>query len=71
LRLRKNNTRVKDIRYSIEMINNINALEHRKDKLKKEVQSIKEERDYLQGNMSDIKRACYRTSVQYPSERRF
>jgi hypothetical protein len=57
--LKKNNTRGKDIRYAIEMINNINALEHRKNKLKKEVQSIKGERDYLLDNLGDIKRACW------------
>ena len=54
--LKTNDTRVKDIRYAIEMINKIKALEQRKDKLKKEVQSIKEERDYLLDNLGDIKR---------------
>jgi len=57
--LKKNNTRGKDIRYAIEMISNINALERQKDKLKKEVESIKGERDYLLENLGDIKRACY------------
>ena len=57
--LKKNNTRVKDIRYAMENINNIKALEQQKDKLKKEVGSIKEERDYLLDNLGDIKRACY------------
>jgi histidinol-phosphate/aromatic aminotransferase/cobyric acid decarboxylase-like protein len=41
------------------MINNIQALEQQKDKLKKDVESIKEERDYLLDNLEDIKRACY------------
>ena len=40
--LKKNNTRGKDIRYAIEMINKIKALEQRKGQsLKKEVQSHK------------------------------
>jgi hypothetical protein len=42
--LKKNNTRGKDIRYAMDSINNIKALEQHKDELKKEVQSIKEER---------------------------
>jgi uncharacterized coiled-coil DUF342 family protein len=53
--LRKNDTRGKDIRYAIEMINKIKALEQRKNKLKEEVQSLKEERDYLSDNEGDIK----------------
>jgi hypothetical protein len=57
--LKINNTRGKDIRYAIEMISNIKALEQRKDKLKKEVESIKGERDYLLDNLGDIKRVCY------------
>jgi hypothetical protein len=57
--LRKNNTKGKDIRYAIDNVNNIKALERQKDKLKKEVESIKGERDYLLDNLGDIKRACY------------
>ena len=57
--LKKNNTRGKDIRYAIEMINNIHALEQQKESLKKEVESIKGDRDYLLDNLGDIKRACY------------
>jgi cell division protein FtsB len=60
--LRKNETRGKDIRYAIDSINNIKALEQRKNKLKEEVQSLKgnvqllkEERDYLSDNGGDIK----------------
>ncbi len=56
--IKKNNTRGKDIRYAIEMISNIKALEQQKDKLKKEVESIKGERDYLLDNLGNIKRAC-------------
>ncbi len=56
--LKINNTRGKDIRYAIEMIDNIKSLRQQKDKLKKEVQSIKEERDYLLDNLGNIKRAC-------------
>ena len=37
--LRKNNTRGKDIKHAIDHVNNIKALEQRKDKLKKEVES--------------------------------
>ena len=57
--LKKNKTQGKDIRYAIEKINNIKALEQQKDNLKKEVASIKGERDYLLDNLGDIKRACY------------
>ena len=61
--LKKNNTRVKDIRYAIDSVNNIKALEQRKSKLKEEVQSIKEERDYLLDNLGDIKKEHV---VEYP-----
>ncbi len=54
--LKKNNTRVKDIRYAMNNINNIKVLEQRKSKLKEEVHSLKEERDYLRDNLGDIKR---------------
>jgi hypothetical protein len=57
--LRKNNTRVKDIRYAMDNVNNIKSLEQQKESLKKEVESIKGERDYLLDNLGDIKRACY------------
>jgi hypothetical protein len=57
--LRKNNTRGKDIRYAVDSINNIKVLEQQKESLKKEVESIKGERDYLLDNLGDIKRACY------------
>jgi hypothetical protein len=60
--LRKNNTRGKDIRYAVDNVNNIKALEQRKNKLKEEVlslkekvQSLKEERDYLSYSGEDIK----------------
>jgi hypothetical protein len=60
--LKKNDTKDKDIRYAIEMINKIKALEQRRNKLKEEVQSLKgnvqllkEERDYLSDNGGDIK----------------
>jgi hypothetical protein len=55
--VKKNNTRGKDIKYAIENINNIKALEQRRNKLKEEVlspkekvQSLNEERDYLSDN---------------------
>ena len=54
--LKKNNTRVRDIRYAVDNVNNIKSLEQQKESLKKE-QSIKEERDYLLDNLGDIKRA--------------
>ena len=57
--LKRNNTRGKDIRYAMDHVNNIKALEQRKSKLKQEVQSIKGERDYLLDNLGDIKMACY------------
>ncbi len=60
--LKKNNTRGRDVKYAIEMINNIKALEQRRNKLneevqslKEKVQSLKEERDYLSDNGGDIK----------------
>ncbi len=46
--LKKNNTRVKDIRCAMNNINNINVLEQRKNKLKEEVHSLKEERNQLE-----------------------
>jgi hypothetical protein len=55
--LKKNNTRGKDIKLAIDNVNRINTLELRKSKLKEEVKSIKEERDYLLDNLGDIKRA--------------
>jgi hypothetical protein len=55
---KRNDTRVNDIRYTMDSINNIKALEQRKNKLKEEVHSLKEERDYLLDNLGDIKRAC-------------
>jgi hypothetical protein len=54
--LKINNTRVKDIRYAIEMINNTKALEQQKESLKKEVEYIKEERDYLLDNLGGLQR---------------
>jgi hypothetical protein len=35
--LKKNNTRGKDVKYAIDNVNNIKALDQQKDKLKKEV----------------------------------
>ncbi len=46
--LKRNNTRVKDIRCAMNNINNIKALEQRKNKLKEEVHSLKEERNQLE-----------------------
>ncbi len=57
--LKRNNTRVKDIRYAMNNINNIKVLEERKSKLKEEVHLLKEERDYLLDNRDDIKRGYY------------
>ncbi len=54
--LKRNNTRVKDIRYAMNNINNIKVLEERKSKLKDEVHSLIEERDCLLENLGDIKR---------------
>ncbi len=39
-------------------INDIKVLEQRKNKLKEEDHSLKEERDYLLDNLGDIKRTC-------------
>src|SRR4051812_23231372 len=55
--LKINNTRGKDVKYAIDSINNIKALEQQKESMKKEVKSIKGERDYLLENLGDIKRA--------------
>jgi hypothetical protein len=57
--LKKNDTRVKDIRYAVDNVKEINSLRQQKESLKKEVESIKGERDYLLDNLGDIKRACY------------
>ena len=54
--LKRNNTRGKDIRYAIDNVNKIKALEQQKDKLKEEVKSIKRERDYLLDNLGDLRR---------------
>ncbi len=61
--LKRNNTRVKDIRCAMNNINNIKVLEQRKNKLKEEVHSLKEERDYLLDNMGDIKRHVVEKSI--------
>jgi hypothetical protein len=57
--LKKNNTRGKDIRYVIDSINNIKALQQRRNKLKEEVQSLKDERDCLSDSRDDNNRASY------------
>jgi hypothetical protein len=54
--LRKNNTRVKDIRYAVDNVNEIKSLEQQKESLKKEVESIKGERDYLLDNLGGLQR---------------
>ncbi len=46
--LKRNTTRVKDIRCAMNNINNIKVLEQRKSKLKEEIHSLKEERDQLE-----------------------
>ena len=56
--LKRNNTRVRDIRCAMNDMNDLKALEQRKNKLKEEVHSLKEERDYLLDNLGDIKRSC-------------
>ncbi len=56
--LKRNNTRVKDIRGAMNNTNDIKVLEQRKSKLKEEVHSLKEERNYLLDNLGDIKRTC-------------
>jgi hypothetical protein len=52
--LKINNTRGKDIRYAVDNVNNIKALEQKKDKLKKELESIKGQRDYLLDNLGGL-----------------
>ena len=56
--LKRNNTRVRDIRCAMDNINNIKTLEQRKSKLKEEVHSLKEDRYYLVDILGDIKRVC-------------
>jgi hypothetical protein len=54
--LKRNNTRVKDIRYAVDNVNDIKSLRQQKESLKKEVESIKGQRDYLLDNLGDLQR---------------
>jgi hypothetical protein len=54
--LKRNNTRVKDIRYAVDNGNDIKSLRQQKESLKKEVESIKGQRDYLLDNLGDLQR---------------
>ena len=57
--LKKNNTRVKDIRYALDNVNNIKALEQRRDELMEEIQSLSCQRDLLLANIEETKRGYY------------
>jgi hypothetical protein len=49
-------TRVRDIRYAVDNVNDIKSLRQQKESLKKEVESIKGQRDYLLDNLGDLQR---------------
>ena len=52
--IKENKTRVKDIRYAVDNVNKINALEQRKESIIKEVELIESKRDYLIDNLGDL-----------------
>ena len=67
---KKNSTRVKDIRYAMDSVNTIRALEQRRVKLKEEAHSLKEEEAHslkeertLLDNLGDNKKEYV---VKYP-----
>ena len=57
--LKRNRTRVKDIRYAMENVNNINALKSQREKLNEEVQSMIDQKDILLATINNIKKAYY------------
>jgi hypothetical protein len=57
--IHKNNTKSKDIGYAIKNINNINYLKQQRETLKKEIQSLLDERDYLLDSIGEIKNTSY------------
>lgn len=55
---KKNSTRLRDIRYAVDNVNEINLLRQQKESLKNEVESIKSRRDYLLDNLEDTQNGC-------------